>query len=180
MKKVIRKWYTHYEKEEKWLNEMSARGLAFIKYSWCKYVFEDCTPGEYIYRIELLENGVSHPKSQEYITFLGDMGVEHISSYSRWVYFRKKAVEGSFDLYSDKELRIAHYRRIVKLWGIIGLINILVGFSNLHTVGTLPESTNLMQYFSLVNWGLGALLVGFCLPYLRKIKRLQKEKLLEE
>lgn len=180
MEKVIRKWYSHYEKEEKWLNELSAQGLVLTKYTWCKYTFEDSAPGEYIYRIELLENSVSHPKSQEYIAFLGDMGVEHVSSYSRWAYFRKKAAEGSFDLYSDRELRIVHYQRIVRLWGIIGLINLVVGVTNFHTIGNLFENGSSLPYFSLVNWGLGALLVSLCLPYLSKIKRLKKERLLEE
>lgn len=39
MKKVIYKAYYDYEKEEKWLKEMSAKGLALINYSWLRYTF---------------------------------------------------------------------------------------------------------------------------------------------
>lgn len=67
MKLVIRKAFFDFEKEEKFLNDMSANGLALTDYSWCKYVFEDAPKNEYIYRLELLETPFSHPKSQEYI-----------------------------------------------------------------------------------------------------------------
>lgn len=33
MKHIVRKAYWNYEKEENWLNEMSAKGLALIDYS---------------------------------------------------------------------------------------------------------------------------------------------------
>jgi len=55
------KAFLDYEKEEKWLNEMVAKGFAMTAYSWCHYTFENCVPGEYIYRIELLEHSVNHP-----------------------------------------------------------------------------------------------------------------------
>lgn len=53
MKYVIWKAYWNYEKEEKWLNEMASKGLAFTSYSWYRYVFEDAPAKEYIYRIRV-------------------------------------------------------------------------------------------------------------------------------
>ncbi|MDD8053275.1 MAG: DUF2812 domain-containing protein, partial [Thermotogota bacterium] len=41
MKRVIWRPYWNYEKEEKWLNEMAARGWLFTDYSWCRYVFQE-------------------------------------------------------------------------------------------------------------------------------------------
>ena len=41
MKQVVWKAYYNYEKEENWLKEMSAKGMALISYSWCRYVLED-------------------------------------------------------------------------------------------------------------------------------------------
>ncbi len=38
---VVRKLFWDFEKEEQWLNEMSAKGMALTHYSWCKYVFTD-------------------------------------------------------------------------------------------------------------------------------------------
>ena len=51
MKTVIRKAYFDFENEEKWLNEMSAKGFALTDYTWCRYVFSDCMPGKYVYRL---------------------------------------------------------------------------------------------------------------------------------
>ena len=38
MRKVIKKffWAWEYEKEEKWLNEMAAKGLALVDYTFCR------------------------------------------------------------------------------------------------------------------------------------------------
>ena len=51
-----------------------------------------------------------------YIKFLEENGVEYVASYMWWVFFRKKSSEGPFDIYSDIESRIKHYKRINILW----------------------------------------------------------------
>lgn len=180
MKKVIHKWYSHYEKEEKWLNALSAKGLAMTDYTWCRYVFEDSEPGEYIYRLELLENLPSHPESKSYIAFMKETGVEFVSAYGRWVYFRKKAAEGPFDIYSDMDSRIVHYKRIVRLWGIIGLFNLMLFFTNSHWGSVSYMAITSRIWLSAVNLILGGLLVGLCIPYFIKMRRLKKEKQLRE
>lgn len=48
MKQVIRKLFINFEKEEKWINNIAAKGLNFIDYSFSRYLFEEGTPGEYI------------------------------------------------------------------------------------------------------------------------------------
>ena len=88
MKHVVHKAMWDYEKEEQWLNEMSAKGLAFTDYTWCRYVFAEAPANQYIYRIELLEYIPSHPESQTYLRFLEENGVVVVSSYMRWVYLR--------------------------------------------------------------------------------------------
>ncbi len=164
MDKIIWKLYYNYEEEEKWLNEMAAKGLALVSYSWCRYVFTECEPGEYIYRIELLPNELQHEESQTYIDFMQEAGAKLITSYGRWVYFRRKATEGAFDIYSDADSRISHYKRIMSLWGVIGICNLTVWIS----------------IFSYINFIAGILLTGLCIPYLIKIRKLKKEKLLRE
>lgn len=182
MDTIIRKAYYHYENEEKWLNAMSARGLALVSYTWCRYVFVTCEPGEYIYRIELLDELPSHDKSKAYISFVEETGVESISSHMRWVYFRKKAADGPFDIYSDIDSRISHYKRIVRMWGIIGLINLLVVAVNLPIGLTRLLSGFSKAYVVLVGLNLvsGCLLTGLSISYFLKIKKLKKEKLLRE
>ena len=132
MKTIVRKAYWNYEKEEKWLNEMSAKGFALTDYSWCRYVFSDCEPGEFVYRLELLENLPSHPESLKYIRFMEENDAEYVASYMRWVYFRKKVSARAFDIYSDIESKIKHYQRIIRLFSVIAFGNLVAGGSNVY------------------------------------------------
>lgn len=185
MKHVVRKLFWDYEKEEKWLNEMSAKGLALSDHSWCSYVFTETPNNEYTYRIELLDNMPTHLESIAYIKFLEENGVECISTYVRWVYLRKKSSEGAFDIYTDLESKIKHYKRIKVLWNssmwlefIFGLFNIIVGLTNY---------SNGYGGISIVNIIMGGLLILLGLVFLRfgaplrkKIKNLQQENLIRE
>lgn len=181
MKHIIGKVYWNFEKEEAWLNKLSAKGLALIDYSWGRYVFEDSEDCEYIYRIELLEKQAKHPESLKYIEFMEETGVEHVASYMRWVYFRKKTSAGSFDIYSDIDSRIVHYKRILIFW--IGLIitELCLGIMNLMTGLVFMESgfyINLI--FSAILFSLTIGLMFILIPLYRKIKELKKEKLIRE
>ncbi len=104
-----------YEKEEKWLNEQSARGLQFVDTNGIRYVFEDGSRGAYLYRLELLTHRPNHPESAAYLRFLEETGIEHVGSFRSWVYLRKKASDGAFELYSDLDSKIAHCRRILRI-----------------------------------------------------------------
>ena len=66
-----------------------------------------------------------------------DTGAEFVGSYMRWVYFRRKKLEGEFDLFSDIDSRISHIDRIMKLAAVMGLANVCIGLGNLKTVGIL-------------------------------------------
>ena len=132
MRKTIRKWFWvwEFDKEEQWLNEMAAKGLALVGVGFCRYDFEDCIPGEYQVRLELLENHLQHEESRKYIQFIESTGAEQVGNYFRWVYFRKRTADGPFDLYSDLESRIRHLKRIIALVLPISGANLCIGFSN--------------------------------------------------
>lgn len=147
MRRTMHKWFYawSFEKEEKWLNEMAAKGLALVAIGFCKYTFEDCTPGEYNVRLELLKNVPAHAESQQYIRFLEETGAEYLGTIARWVYFRKKTTDGEFNLYSDNPSRIQHLNRILNVIGAVGGLNICIGFANLalylgngHAVSIIP------------------------------------------
>ena len=186
MKTTAWKVYMDYEKEEVWLNSMAAKGFALTDYFLFRYVFEDCRPGEYIYRLELLENLPTHAESRKYLNFLADNGVEHVTSWLRWVYLRKRAEDGSFDLYSDIDSRIAHYKRIATLWLPIMLFELMIGFSNFFQGldfinGGGDDSGSTYQFImGIVLIGVGAF-IFFAWNSLRlKTRRLRREKTLRE
>jgi hypothetical protein len=164
----IRKIFTNYEKEEKWLNKMAAKGLHLKKCTFCTYHFEEGTPGEYCYRIELLDQLPDQEESKEYIEFMEENKVELVDTYFRWVYFRKKTADGAFEIYSDSASRIIHYRRIANLFGILAGVNLLIALVNLNL-----SSFNV--YISSLNWMVVILLAPIYFMYVRNIKTLEKE-----
>ena len=185
MKKTVWKAYMDYEKEEKWLNEMSAKGLAFTDYFFLRYLFEDCKPGEYVYRIELLDNLTSSAESRRYLDFMAENGVEHVATWIRWVYFRKKAESGAFDIYSDIDSRIKHYKRIFALWLPLMIVELLCGVAEvLFSVNYLHGGFEIIASQNLVV-GIILLCIGVAIfihwnDVRLKIKKLKADKQLRE
>ena len=91
MRRIIKKFFFvwDFDKEEKWLNEMAAKGLALVSTGFCKYEFEDSLPGEYKICLQLLDKMPSHPEIRKYIEFMEETGAEQVGSFTRWVFFRK-------------------------------------------------------------------------------------------
>jgi len=187
MKYIVHKAYWDYEKEEQWLNEMSAKGMAFTDYSWCRYVFTDAPNSQYIYRIELLENLPTHPESIAYLRFLEENGVEYVASYMRWVYLRKPASEGPFDLYTDIDSKIKHYKRINYFWTFFMIMefvaafgNIAIGITNLFIGERLGNFSYGILIIGSITLAFGLLFLALDIPIRRKIKKLRQEKAIHE
>lgn len=176
-------WAWDFDKEEKWLNAMAAKGLALVSVAFGRYVFEPCTPGEYTVRLELLDNVPSHAESRSYIQFVEDTGATCVGTLFRWVYFRKKTTTDSFDLYSDSTCRMQHLNRILTLLGAVLLLqgsSILCNFSVWLNAG-------MHSPFRWVYYGFLAFIVVFniCLIWgmlriVRKKQALKKEQTLYE
>ena len=117
--KTVHKLYWDFEKEERWLNEMSAKGLNLVRYRWGTYTFETGAPGQWIYRLELLPTDSRKPDSRQYLDFMSETAVETVATYMRWVYFRKPAADGPFEVFSDLDSRMAHYQRILTMFASV-------------------------------------------------------------
>lgn len=114
------KLYYDKDEEEAWLREMSAEGWAFKQFFLGFYTFEPCEPGEYNYQIDLLDHWSG--KKADYAAFMADLGVEVIDQWWRWVYLRKKAADGSFEMYTDAESKINLYHKIKNFFLIFLII----------------------------------------------------------
>jgi Protein of unknown function (DUF2812). len=125
-RKTIRKWVWvwDFEKEETWLNEMAQNGWVLESVGLCTYHFVKCEPGEYSVRLEM------HPFDEDYVQFMQDTGAEYIGRMMMWMYFRRKAADGSFDLFSDIDSRIGHLNKIGKMLTVVGGANLLIGVVN--------------------------------------------------
>ncbi len=148
-KRTIRKWFWvwDFEKEERWLNEMAQSGWVLIAVGWCRYTFEKCEPGEYIVRLEMRGGDDS------YIEFMKETGAIYIGRMIQWLYFCKKAEDGAFDIFSDRESKISHLDRIGKMLEIIGAANLLIGIVNAWN-GSFIGTVNLLLG-TLLMYGLG-------------------------
>ena len=181
MRTTLRKWFWawDFDKEETWLNEMSTLGLQLVAIGIGKYTFEQGTPGEYTVRLELLDNMPGHGESMQYIRFIEDTGAEYIGSVMRWVYFRKKTAQGiPFDLFSDIDSRIAHLKRILSLTGIVGALQLYIGFDNIEKTASGEISAAYIPGLLCLSFGL-LIAYGFFRIY-QKMRRLQKERVLHE
>lgn len=141
-----------FDKEEQWLNEMAAKGLALVSVGFCKYEFEDCVPGEYKVCLQMLDKKPSHPESQKYIEFIEQTGAEQVGSYFRWVYFRKKAAEGSFEVFSDNASRVKYLTSIASFVSLIIGLNLYIGLYNMLLVFFFDSTFN---YIGLLNLAIG-------------------------
>lgn len=175
MRKTIRKWFWvwDFDKEERWLNEMAARGLCLVSVGWCRYEFEDCVPGEYSVRLELLKEKPMHPESVKYMEFLEETGAEHVGSYWKWVYLRKKKADGNFQLFSDNESRIRHLTRIIRFVSVLTALNLYSGFYNLFLFFLWG---NLVSLLGLINLAFSTFFICGIIKLCRKRQRLKEEQ----
>lgn len=147
--RVIRKWFWvwEFEKEERWLNQMAASGWVLESVGLCRYTFRRCQGGEYTVRLEL------HPNEPEYLQFMADTGAEYLGRVAGWIYFRMRAENGSFELFSDIDSRIGHLERIGRMLTAIGGCNLLIGITN--SINQIPFSWINLLCATLLMYALG-------------------------
>ena len=166
-RKTIRKWWWvwQFEREELWLNTMAQEGWVLSKVGFCTYHFTRCEPGEYTVRLEM------HGKDKGYLRFMEELGAEFVGSYAQWLYFRRKTVDGPFDIFSDIDSRIAHLDNIGKSLSVVGGANLVIGLAN---------TINPMLNIGWLNL-LCATLVMYCVGRIHgKKESLEKERMLRE
>ncbi len=114
--KTVHRLFWDFEKEQRWINEHAARGEHLVRHTWGTYVFEQGKPGEWTYRMELLGASPRKPETRSYLEFLAESGIETVAVSEQWAYHRKRAADGPFELYSDLDSRLAHYKRVLALY----------------------------------------------------------------
>lgn len=179
MRQTIHKlfWVWEFDKEEKWLNEMAAKGLSLVSVGFCKYEFEDCEPGEYRVCLQLLDKMPGHPESKKYIEFLEATGAEHVGSFTRWAYFRKKTADGEFELFSDNASRIKYLNGVIGLIAFVTIMNLFIGIYNLFLAHTFSSWLN---YMGVINILISIIAIFGSIRLLNKRKRMKQESQLFE
>ena len=117
-------WVWDFDKEERWLNSMAQQGWVLDGLGFCRYEFVRCEPGEYIVRLEMREH------DEGYLSFMADTGAEYVGRMVKWIYFRRKAELGAFDIFSDLDSRLEHLKNISRTLRFVGIANLLIGLAN--------------------------------------------------
>ena len=156
---------------------MAAKGLALVGTGFCKYEFEDCVPGEYRVCLQLLEKSPRNPEMQKYLAFLEQTGAEHVGSFTRWVYFRKKASEGAFELFSDRTSRAKYLTSMLGFITLIVGLNLFIGLENLILAIGFGFAGN---YLGFLNLAIGLFGLPGTVKLWKKRNRMKKESQLFE
>ena len=134
MKKVKYRFSLNYQKEEEWINEMSQQGWHLEKFSFGRFTFIKGEAGEFIYRSELLGD-MGKKEKAEYLEFLTDSGITVVHEFAGWIYTRRAASEGPFELFTSNQSYIGYYQRILRYMIPLFLINLFMAFLNLFVSG---------------------------------------------
>lgn len=160
MKKSIFRFFVDYEKEEQWINDMADQGWhlkrAFIGY----FIFEQGPPGKYIYRNELIIG-----KSKDYFEFLTSMHIEYVTKNGAWAYYRKKAVEGTFELLSDHQSKLNYLRWVRNMMLVFAGFGIFAGCMNIVQEHILNKGIGLIDVLLVCLLGV---------PIIKTSKRIEK------
>jgi len=193
---VKRRYYDIMENEE-WLNEMVQDGHAMNDCSAGLFKdvfsFEKCEPGEYTFRVLMLDNNIKHVESMRYLRFLRESGVEHVGSNGNAVYLRKKADNTPFDIFTDRDSRLKYHNKMVRLyvWSLLAYPIIVVIAAGMMMLSRLLDISSEWWYAGAGLFGgvtIGLLLtlgiVIKCFQALRHhrkvVRRLRNEGLLYE
>ena len=113
MKKVWRFYnIAEYEQEEQWINEMAKEGWQLTAIGFCRYIFRRGTPGEYIYKLDVVERTASDEVKESYFNFLTECGIRVVGEFKDWIYLQKKAADGPFDMKDDTYAKLRTVNKV--------------------------------------------------------------------
>lgn len=110
------KFFLHFDKEEKWLEEMASKGW-LLSSKRIFYEFKKTAPEHQTIRIDFI-NPKSKPDFLDYCSLFEDSGWKHIAGTksSGSQYFLKMNSDSTEDIFSDILSRAGRYKRLSDLW----------------------------------------------------------------
>ncbi|MGB7474415.1 DUF2812 domain-containing protein [Trichococcus sp.] len=166
----MRKFRLYYDKdkEEAFLNDMSAKGYAMKRFFLGLYTFEKSQPGEYTYRVDLISDKTTEQRNELY-DLIRDSGGELVQTWGIWAIFRKK---GYFELYTDPESQIKQFRRIRKIFIRLAIVEFLLSIPQWYNAIQIKEPVLILM--SLILTIIALVFLKQALACSKKIDELQK------
>ncbi|MEY9976828.1 DUF2812 domain-containing protein [Lysinibacillus sp. RC79] len=157
---------------EKWVNDMASQGWHLKKFTWIRFTFERGDPSSYIYRYDELERfGASY--EDEYLEFLKSSGIEQVDRSGNFVFFRKPANDGPFELYSDKKNKISKLSQKISLLISLILLNLIIGVIGLSGIFSAQAIDWIKLSMNITNI---LVVVLFSIPLLKLVRVRNKLK----
>ncbi len=179
--KISIKWFVDFDKEEKWLNDMSKKGWAFWHTNGVIYRFKQCKAEEFIYQIDFDEKG-SKEGVGDYVVFRSSCGDQFVHQWKSKIYWRRETASGPFEAENNisAKLRLTNKAFNYHLNSFIGLTLIAaLAFLVLMPMGRhLPESSfsRWLTEFSLgLTYGIFLAELFILLPALKKLHKKNNE-----
>ena len=123
------------DKEAKWLTEMANEGWAMKRFFAGFYTFEECEKGKYQYQVDFCDKVLR--VSKDYKEFMADNDIEIVQQWGFWVILRKLSSAGEFELYSDVDSQIAHYKKVLRMFQGVTGVEFLVLLYEVYAASTL-------------------------------------------
>ena len=130
------------ERIEEQANRMAKEGWLLEKFGSLFSVYRRGRAGEYEYRVQVMEAGMDR---LTYTAELAEFGIEEVGGVGDLLVLRKKSDGAPFELYSDRDSRIAQQKKAVRylrggllmslFWGSSMLMNVLTTLMNANVIG---------------------------------------------
>lgn len=163
--------YWDKDAETKWLNEMAQQGWAMTSFCAGFYTFEECAKGKWSYQIDFGEKFFRC--TEDYRDFMREAGIEIVQNWGYWIILRKPADEGEFQLYTDVESSIEHYSKILKMFKVVGILEIICFFLELW--GAL-NGVQIAWVYAFIILALGVAIINACVKTKNTIRELEARK----
>ena len=131
------KFFVRFEREEAWLEAMSASGWHLVSASYGLYKFHGGQPEKRIYKIDC-RNITKQADLLDYISLFTDSGWTSVSPKKNVgnYYFSSLADQPGKDIFSDKASRAGRYLRYAQITGV-SLIPLIPIYGALFATGAL-------------------------------------------
>lgn len=116
------KFFTNFDAEEKWLNDMARQGLRLTRKTMLGYEFEPGKPDQATIKIDY-RPFKKREDFEDYRALFEDSGWEHIAGTksSGYQYFRKANRQGSEEIFSDVDSKAGRYKRLSDMWATLAM-----------------------------------------------------------
>ncbi|MGD6855801.1 DUF2812 domain-containing protein [Bacillus infantis] len=175
MKKARYRFYLDAEKEEKWINEMAEEGWNLKTFTLGWFTFIKGEPGTFIYRNEFI-SGMSKEEKNEYFEILKDSGVTIVDEFGGWVYMKKAAGDGPFDLYTDTSSKIDYSKRMLNMFFLLFFINAWMGVMNIGVFEHHTMTAYINSAVGILNAAVALLIAVPIIKIMRRIRELKEKK----